>query len=124
MLLFAVKLVQPEIADTWMLHYDSAPCHTVIPVNELFTKKDIAVVPQPPYSPDLSPYDFFLFPKLKFHLKGRHFGIVDNIQKVVPDQLRALSCEEFQHCYQEWEQRLWRCVASLGKYFEGDNVDL
>jgi hypothetical protein len=29
--------------------------------------------------------------KLKFHLKGRHFGTVDNIQKVVTDQLKALS---------------------------------
>jgi hypothetical protein len=48
------------------------------------------MVPHPPYSPDLSPCDFFLFPKFKFRLKGRHFGSVDNIQKVVTDQLRAL----------------------------------
>ena len=76
------------------------------------------------YSPDLSPCDFFLFPKLKFYLKVRHFGTVDNIQKVVTDQLRALLHEDFQHCYLEWEQRLQRCVASQGNYFEGDNVDL
>jgi len=82
------------------------------------------VVPQPPYSPDLSPCDFFLFPKLKFHLKGRHLGNVDNIQKVVTDQLRALPHDDFQHCYREWEQRLRRSVASEGKYFEGDKVDL
>ena len=47
--------------------------------------------------------DFFLFPKLKFHLKVRHFGTVDDIQKVVTDQLRALLHEDFQHCYREWE---------------------
>ena len=75
--------VQPEIADTWMLHHDKAPCHAAISVNEIFfTKKGIPVVPQPPHSPDLSPCDF-LFSKLKFHLKGRHFGTVDNIQKGV-----------------------------------------
>jgi len=45
-----------------------------------------------------SPCDFFLSPKLKFHFKGRHFGTVVNIQKVVTDQLRALLHEDFQHC--------------------------
>jgi hypothetical protein len=63
-------------------------------VNEILTKKDIPVVPKPPYSPDLSPCDFFLFPKLKFHLKGGHFGTVENIQKVMTDQMRALPHKE------------------------------
>ena len=115
-----VYRVRPEIADTWMLYHDNAPCHTSISVNEFVANKGISVVPLPPYSPDLSPCDFFTFPKLKFDLKGRHFGTVDNIQKVV----RTLLHEDFQHCYREWEQRLRRCVASQGNYFEGDNVDL
>ena len=80
-----VHRVRPENADTWMLHHDNAPCHTAISVNEFLAKKRISVVPQSPHSPDLSLCDFFLFPKLKFHLKGRHFGTVDNIQKVVTD---------------------------------------
>ena len=48
------------------------------------------MVPQPPYSPDLSLCDFFLFPKLKFHLKGRHFETVENIEKAVTDQLKEI----------------------------------
>ena len=96
-----VHHVRPEIADTWMLHHDNAPCHTAISVNEFLAKKSISVVPQPPHLPDLSPCDFFLFTKLKFHLKGRQFGTVDNIQKVVTDQLRVLPHEDFQHCYRE-----------------------
>ena len=43
----------------------------------------------PPYSPDLSPCDFVLFPRLKNHLKGRHFGTLDNIQKSVTDELKV-----------------------------------
>jgi len=62
--------------------------------------------------------------KLKFHLKGRHLGTVDNIQKVMTDQLRAHPHEDFQHCYREWKQRLRWCVASEGNYFEGDKIDL
>jgi len=57
-----VVRVRPSIADNWMLHHDNAPCHTKISVIEFLAKKGIPVVPQPPYSPDLSPCNFFLFP--------------------------------------------------------------
>jgi hypothetical protein len=53
-----------------------------------------------------------------------HLGTVDNIQKVMTDQLRALPHEDFQHCYREWEQSLRRCVASEVNYFKGDKIDL
>ena len=90
-----VHPVRPEIADTLMLHHYNAPCHTAISVNEFLNKKGIPVVQQPPYSPGLSPCDFFffLFTKLKFHLKGRNFRPV-----VVTVQLRALPHEDFRHC--------------------------
>ena len=116
--------MRPSIDDNWMLHHDNAPCHTAISVTEFLAKKGIPVVPQPPYSPDLSPCDFILFPKLKFHLKGRNFGTVENIGKAVTDQLKAIQVSEHQRCYDDWEQRLRRCVASQGNYFEGDKLDL
>lgn len=116
--------VRPNIKNTWVLHHDNAPCHTAISINEFLASKNIPVAPQPPYSPDLSPCDFFLFPRLKIHLKGHHFGTLENIAKAVTDQLKAIPVSEFQHCYEEWKNRLQRCVASQGNYFEGDNVEL
>ena len=92
--------------------------------NEFLAEKNIPVVPQPPYSPDLSPCDFFLFSRLKNHLKGRHFGTLDNIQKSVIDELKGIPAEAFQHCYGQWKQRRHRCVAAQGNYFEGDNLNL
>ena len=89
----------------------------------IFDQKGYSNGSAAPYSPNLSPCDLFLFPKLKIHLKGRNFGTVDNIQMVVTDQPRALPHEFCQHCYREWEQRLQRYVASHGNYFERDNVD-
>jgi len=106
-----------------MLHHDNAPCHTAISVIEFLAKKGIPVVSQPPYSPDVSPCYFCLFPKLKFHLKGRHFWTVENIEKAVTDQLKVIPVSDYQRCYEEWE-RLRRCVASQGNYFEGDKLDL
>ena len=94
-----VVRVRPSIADNWMLHHDNAPCHTAISVIEVLVKKGIPVVPQPPYSPDLSPCDFVLFPKLKFHLKGRHFGTVEHIEKALTDQLKAIPVSDYQRCY-------------------------
>jgi len=37
----------------------------------------MAVIPHPPYSPDLEPCDFFLFPKMKLKLKGRRFDTTE-----------------------------------------------
>jgi transposase len=107
-----------------MLHRDNVPCHTLISLKEFLKKKGIPVVPQPTYSPDLSPCDFLLFQKLKFHLKGLHFGTVNDTHKVVTEQLRAIPHEDFQLCYREWVQHLQRCVVSQRNYFEGDNDDL
>jgi len=49
---------------------------------------------------------------------------LDYIQKSVTDELKRISTEAFQHCYEQWKQRLRRCVAAQGNYFEGDNLDL
>jgi len=57
-------------------------------------------------------------------LKGRHFGTSDNIQKSVTDGLKGIPTEAFQHCYEQWKQRIRRCVAAQGNYFRGDVLDL
>jgi transposase len=50
-------------------------------IREFLTKPEATVVPQPPYSPDLAPADFILFPKLKSSLKGRRFQTVEEIEE-------------------------------------------
>ena len=47
------------------LQQDNAPVHNSILVTDYFTKMGIKTVPQPPYSADLAPCDFWLFPKLR-----------------------------------------------------------
>ena len=37
-------------------------------------------MPQPPYSPEMAPCDFFLFSKIKRTLKGRRFTAIDGIK--------------------------------------------
>ena len=42
----------------------------------------------------------------------------------VTDMLKTIPVEDFQCCYQKWDQYLHRCVAARGNYFEGDNIDV
>ena len=54
------------------LPHDRAPAHTSRVVTDFFLETEkVKVLPHPPYSPDLAPVDFFLFPKLKRMLSGR-----------------------------------------------------
>ena len=64
-----------------MLHHDNAPSHNTLSIWEFLAKNNIAVVDQPPYSPDLASCDFFLFPKLKGTIKGIRFNDVEDIRK-------------------------------------------
>jgi len=96
-----------KIANTWFLHHDSAPSHTSFAVRGFLAQHNITTLPHPPYSPDLAPCDCFLFPKLKHHLKGHHFGTVENVQAAGTRALN-ISSDDFLHCYEEWQQR-WNC---------------
>ena len=58
-------------------------------VREFLATKQIAVLEHPAFSPDLAPSDFFLFPKIKETLKGRHFEDIDDIMNNTMAALKA-----------------------------------
>ena len=49
----------------FVFHWDNAPVHTAVTVRKFLEKKNLELLENPPYSPDLAPADYFLFPKLK-----------------------------------------------------------
>ena len=106
---------------SWMLHHDNAPAHTALSTRQLLANKQVTVLDHPPYSPDLAPCDFWLFPKLKSVVKGLHFASVDEIKDRVTRELRCLAEEDFAGCFQAWQRRMIKCINSGGNYFEGDN---
>ena len=112
--------IRPDLAENgWILHHDNAPAHSSFLVNEFLAKKSIVTLPHPPYSPDIAPCDFFLFPKMKTHLKGTHYGSVENVQKAVTEVLNGLTLEDYQECFKSWERRWTRCIELEGDYCEG-----
>jgi len=80
----------------------------------------MAVITHPPYSPDLAPCDFFLFPKMKFKLEGRWFDTKE-IQAESQRVLDTLIGNDFQEPFQKW-RRWWDwCLHVGGNYFGGDS---
>ena len=106
--------------NSWFLHHDNAPAHSALSIREFCAKNRLTVLPQPPYSPDLAPCDFFLFPKLKSVLKGRRFDTIDDIKKNSSLALKDIPKEAFQDCMVKWKHRWDKCVNRGGEYFEGD----
>jgi histone-lysine N-methyltransferase SETMAR len=66
-----VRRKRPEMwkKGSWILHHDIAPTHNTLSVKTFLEKHKVSVLEHPPYSPDLAPCDFFLFPKIKYALK-------------------------------------------------------
>ncbi len=52
-----------------LFNHDNAPGHSSKVVKTVLREFRLEIFPHPPYSPDYAPADFFLFPKLKEHLK-------------------------------------------------------
>jgi len=79
-------------------------------------------VPHPPYSPELAPADFLLFPELKTTLKGCHFQTIEEIQENVIRELSAITESAFQEAFQQWKKHWELHIASRGDCFEGDSA--
>jgi len=74
----------------WFLLHDNVPSHNGAIVKKFLVNRNVTVLHHPPYSSDLAPADYFLFPKLKFSLKGRHFQTVEEIHCAVTRELNNI----------------------------------
>ena len=95
---------------------DNAPVHNSILVTDYLTKMSIKTVLQPPYSPDLAPCDFWLFPKLR----GCRYEIIEEMKEAVMKVIDTLIQEDFHRTFQKLLERYNKCIAARGDYFEGD----
>ena len=80
------------------------------------TKMGINTVPQPPYSPDVAPCDFWLFPKLR----GYRYETIEEMKEAVVKVIDTLTQEDFHWAFQKLLERYNKCIAVGGDYFEGD----
>jgi len=88
-LLNRIRRVRPGMCESgdWFLLHDNAPSHNATIVKQFLAQRKMTVLDHPPYSPDLTPADYFLFRKVKSHLEGRLFDSISDIQKAVTNTL-------------------------------------
>ena len=76
----------------------------------------IKTVPKPPYSRDVTPNDFWLFPKLR----GCRYETIEKMKEVVTKVIDTLTQEDFHGALKKLLEWYNNCIAAGGDYFEGD----
>jgi len=98
------------------LHLDNAKVHRSQYTNEKVTELGFAMLPHPPYSPDLAPSDFFLFGYIKDKLKGVVCKSIKSLMKKINSIVNAIPLEMLQDVMQAWIRRLYTVAEGDGSY--------
>ena len=102
----------------WHFHQNNAPVHNSILVTDYLTKMGIKTVPHPPYSQDIAPCDFWLFPKLK----DCRYETIEEMKEAVMKVIVMLTQEDFHGSFQKLLERCNKCIAAGGDYLEVSEV--
>ena len=100
----------------WHFQEENAPVHDSILLTDYLTKMGIKTLPHCPYSPDLGPCNFWLFPKLS----GCHYETIEEMKEAVTKVIDMLIQEDFHGTFEKLLEWYNKCIAAEGDYFEGD----
>ena len=101
-----------------LFHHDNAPAHSSQIIRDILREFRWELLPHPPYSPDLAPSNFFLFPKLKKNLKGVYFTDTNEAKQTAKTWLTKWSADYFKNGIKGWKHRLEKCIDLDGDYVE------
>ena len=100
------------------LLHDNASSHKCEVVKYFLASEKVKVLNHPPYSPDLSPCDVSLFPRLKKMLSGNTYMSRSSLGSAIYQCLQQIPKEDYYSAFREWVKRLQKCVSVKGEYFE------
>lgn len=101
-----------------LFHHDNAPAHSCHLTAAKLVELGYKIVPHPPYSPDLAPCDFFLFPTLKKELAGKKFSSNDEVITATEAYFADREKSFFSNGLKRLEHRLEKCIELRGDYVE------
>ena len=100
---------------------DNAKAHRAWITNEFLLENHVEQYENAAYSPDLSPCDFFLFPKLKKQLRDIRFNDDNEMLTALEQTINSLTKEDFKNCFEDWFIRMHKCIDDEGQYCEKIN---
>ena len=104
--------------DQFVLHHDNAPGHTAASTQLEIDVLGFQRLPHAPYSPDLAPMDFRVFPVLKDQLRGVHFECGEELVAAAQRIVQQFNSEWYEDTYSMWVRRAEKCVRVKGDYVE------
>ena len=88
------------------LLHDNASSHKCEVVKSFLASEKLKILNHPPYSPDLSPCDFFLFPRLKKMLSGNKYTSRSSLGSAVHQCLQQIPKKVYLSAFRDWVKRL------------------
>ena len=92
------------------LLHDNASSYICEVVQSFLASKQVKILNHPPYSLDLSPCDFFLFPRLKKMLSGNKHTSRSSLGSAIYQCLQQIPKEGYLSAFRDWVKRLQKCV--------------
>lgn len=115
----AIKVKRPHLAKKRVLfHQDNAPAHKSRVVAAKLEELRFQELPHAPYSPDLAPSDFYLFPNLKRWLGGRRFTSNEEVEAETNAYFADLDASYYSEGIKKLEHRWTKCIELEGDYVE------
>jgi histone-lysine N-methyltransferase SETMAR len=109
---------RPEMAaGNWWFHWDNTPVHTTAMVKDWIAARQFKVIEHPPYSPDLAPANFFLFPKVKRELASLTLT-KETFKKEWEGAAKTLKAADFATAFRRWMECCEKCIDIAGSYVE------
>lgn len=115
----AIQASRPAKAATGVLfHHDNAPAHRSQVCLQAISNFGFELLRHAPYSPDLSPCDFHLFPVIKSNMKGIKFESLNEVKQAFENEVRAKPETFFRKGFESWRHRAAKCIVKNGDYVE------
>ncbi|CAH1965519.1 unnamed protein product [Acanthoscelides obtectus] len=99
-----------------ILHQYNASSHTAQKTRQYLTEENVELLDHPPYSPDLSPNDFFTFPKIKNRLRGQRFQSPEEAVDAFKNAVLDLPANEWNKCFEAHADNKASGTSRTGRY--------
>ena len=101
-----------------LLLHDNAPAHRARQAVKTADQCGYEILPHPPYSPDLAPSDFCLFPNLRKSIKGCRFEDIEDAISAVEEWFQAQNETFYSQGLLKVKHRWQKCGTLQGDYVE------